>query len=866
MARPRLASYRHSLALPSRTGLICRTDLHIAIHIREKHIRPEDMAVVIASSHCSSTMPPSDKPLRASRPAAQDAPVVSADGASATQLSPGTLLPNTPTPIKPTSVYAHSMRKAIEEADEVQQIIPDTSFLSNHLTECPQLLLDEVNASVKVKGWIDEIKEVTTEEQKLYKPVADLFTLISGTIHSSFTEAQRTAHHIPDKAMMFLDHHRCSLAHFPISNIDDKPDIVGVYPFKNGYTLHHDGSYREVPYHRVETIVEAKAIYGSDATPQVARYCYNALQARPDRPSFYGFSVKPQCFQIVFASPMGLFESEDLTWDNLSLLCAYIYSLYIPPDGHILHDTTIRFEERTDLGPPTWMISTPQGTYRRAEIVFVGHPWGRGTIVLRVVSPDGVVVMIKEYFSDSDRRYEEGELLDYIHENGFVPGTVRRRSVETVQSPNGGDLVFRSEDGMKVRRKRRLVLIDVGEDLRDAKSVNDLLMTMYDALEVHRTLAQECHVLHRDMSLYNILMYPQWGKTQNSKILKNAPPLIEDILAGEKKGDSSQARCLLIDFDNGAKLVLSKAKHAKEALRELQYRTGTPMYIARAVAIGAVFCTIGSFDFLPMPLLSGEAKSLYIKLHGSDRYNRYNDETRTFHGGVPPPGTSLSFSRKAKAMRFHHRWEYDAESVFWTMYSILLRVTPKECKTDLQTLAKDLTGDWDVLQAHTITNKSKTSSDHRHNLLCRPPEEFAEPFPAEMQGVATLLYELALQVCPCYAAMSPLPPTTITSTKLCSGSSCNTSWRTAIIQSHSSLARFARAGRRRTTPTKPCSTVGPMARRASSRGSAVGIPMNRKFSVVHYAFSRRMNQTCSAVSGCISFEKRRRGGERRSEI
>lgn len=40
-------------------------------------------------------------------------------------------------------------------------------------------------------------------------------------------------------------------------------------------------------------------------------------------------------------------------------------------------------------------------------------------------------------------------------------------------------------------------------------------------------------MLHRDMSRYNILMYPKWGKFTPTDFMENRPPLIEDILAGE---------------------------------------------------------------------------------------------------------------------------------------------------------------------------------------------------------------------------------------------------------------------------------------------------------------------------------------------
>ncbi len=95
------------------------------------------------------------------------------------------------------------------------------------------------------------------------------------------------------------------------------------------------------------------------------------------------------------------------------------------------------------------------------------------------------------------------------------------------------------------RLKLRLAFSDYGERLLRAKSVNDLLEAIYDTLEgepiffwprsrlihiaVHRILLKKRKVLHRDMSIYNILMYPRWADL-GRPVMKDAPPFIHDIL------------------------------------------------------------------------------------------------------------------------------------------------------------------------------------------------------------------------------------------------------------------------------------------------------------------------------------------------
>ena len=90
---------------------------------------------------------------------------------------------------------------------------------------------------------------------------------------------------------------------------------------------------------------------------------------------------------------------------------------------------------------------------------------------------------------------------------------------------------------------------------------------------VHRTIAKQRNVLHRDMSFFNILIYPKWGDFDRLKFIEDRPPLIKDVLAGElryarqlvwyalsgvdlrsRNAVDYQACCLLTDFDNAARL------------------------------------------------------------------------------------------------------------------------------------------------------------------------------------------------------------------------------------------------------------------------------------------------------------------------
>ncbi|OSD01863.1 hypothetical protein PYCCODRAFT_1435875 [Trametes coccinea BRFM310] len=674
-------------------------------------------------------MSSSEQPRTPSPAPAQETAGVNADGNSGTHVS-----------------------SAVEELAHVQA---DPAFFDDHLKACPKDVVEAIENRSDVRRWVAEIIKVKTKEAHLYQPVASLLTTISQTVFEHLQNAEdKDRLHLPKRPIVFLDHHSHVPTHFPVGRVDDKPDIIGVLDRARGYKIAHDGTYEGVPYHCIETIVEAKAIYGNGQA-QATRYAFNIQQARPDRPGFYCLSVKPGEFQVVYSSPVGIEASDDKPWDDYASLCAYIYSLYDPPEGHVLYDRTLVPQEPAGvpLGKPTWTIETRDGVYSGAVIIFLGNPWGRRTTIFRLTKEKRTII-IKESYIDCGRRYEEAELLRRIHQDGCLPGVVRYITAEDVT--NGDDVILlKRKDGTLTRKKRRIVLADVGQDLTLAESVNDLLMAIYDTLEVHRTVAHKRNILHRDMSLFNILMYPasapctQW-------FAEDAPPLIDDVLQGELRPiEKRMARCLIIDFDNAASLVGAKADTIPE---ELRCRTGTPAYIARAVASGALYATEGNLRWMEkMPELSGETKELYTKLYGEDRYNKYLDSDDTIHGGGIPREKIRETEIRALEMPFYHRWEYDAESIFWTMYAALLRVVPKASPKESEESRKALDSNWKIFHEHTIPGGYPTV-DSRDPFIALPPFALCASFLPAMRHVGLFIKDLARHVYPSYALMTPPPP------------------------------------------------------------------------------------------------------------
>ena len=97
---------------------------------------------------------------------------------------------------------------------------------------------------------------------------------------------------------------------------------------------------------------------------------------------------------------------------------------------------------------------------------------------------------------------------------------------------------------------------------------------------VHRTLAGKGRVLHRDINIFSIMVYQRLGHgaDQRKYYLQDCPPLIDEVMMGKARSvldcylmvaqltwstfrtpEERRARCLLIDYDNSAKLTAGQA-------------------------------------------------------------------------------------------------------------------------------------------------------------------------------------------------------------------------------------------------------------------------------------------------------------------
>ncbi|PIL29005.1 hypothetical protein GSI_09052 [Ganoderma sinense ZZ0214-1] len=275
-----------------------------------------------------------------------------------------------------------------------------------------------------------------------------------------------------------------------------------------------------------------------------------------------------------------------------------------------------------------------------------------------------------------------------------------------------------------------------------ARTVQDLLMAVYDTLEVHRSQLHLRDVLHCDMSSYNGLMCSIWGDVEGRKINPHLPPMIQDVLAGSTRPVEKRfPSCLFIDYDNAALLDSEDVNP-----EDLKRRTRTPMYIARGVCLGEVFTQLTFRVAPPMPELSDEARALYVGVRGEQRYERYTDTGGTLHGALPP---DLRQQFKPRPV-FRHRPEHDVESVYWSMVSALLRVHPKNVDREAQADG-NMVKTWTLLLSHEIPDLRSKTHDVRQSIIGQTDDAWEALLLGDMKDIGALLFKISEHVNPEYA-------------------------------------------------------------------------------------------------------------------
>ncbi|CAL1717136.1 unnamed protein product [Somion occarium] len=671
--------------------------------------------------------------------------------------------PCTPSPVSDAKFLHKHGAEGIENSHMARkpEDVDVATFMREHLTPRPAGEGYVVPDS-QYKGDVEKISGAKVKAA-IYAPVCALLNKISKRIYDTYIEAGLAL----DRAnpVLFLDHHTGppKAADLDMKNM---PEIVGVFGTKKSmknFCNEKTKSYMGVPYHRIITTGECKPEAEEGAGQAVSYICQHA-RARLDMPGTYALFANARGYRILWSDASEVVKSPFVDWTELGLLEGYIRSLYFPPKNHHLWDPTISspvvLPDAMGSGSKVhWTITYNGSTYSDCNPFFLPLSRGRRTTVFMYEGGGGDdFAVIKDAYRDDAQRFDEATLINDIHGEGIFPGVVRVLESGDVNGEDGTAIVTArpADRDKKVvhRTKKRLIMGSRGSQFCDAKTVKDILKAAYDALEgpfpVHRALLKRRRFLHRDLSIYNVLIYPEHSKqsTEDKEFISDPPKFIDEIL-GQSNDCDDKCRALLIDADNSASLkseLMSDPALAKELREELAMRTGTPRYIARSAACGRVLGHVFATNFKAMPGLEDTAKDIYIRTYGNETYEEYEDAAGERHGG----GAS---SRKAKDTPFIHRPDHDVESMFWLLVVVFLLAKPQGMPDDC---TEELYGAWDYIERHTIGAPGR--DDTRQPFFLYDADGWEAILHPGLSSLAPLMVKLGVQVFPEYALMDPAPP------------------------------------------------------------------------------------------------------------
>ncbi|EJD48067.1 hypothetical protein AURDEDRAFT_183791 [Auricularia subglabra TFB-10046 SS5] len=468
-------------------------------------------------------------------------------------------------------------------------------------------------------------------------------------------------------------------------------------------------------------------------------------QARPDLPGCFSLTATRTACRLWWSDAAGIYATPRLAWDDPatpSRLLNLVHRLHHP----LAVDSTISLESMTKRlarydQKPVWHVEDGLGgVYRAEHVISVGKPWTRKNWVAAATehrsgeaqsfAPCSRVVIKDSFPLIENEAFVEDSILEHLHGAGVIPGICS--PILSFLVANDGDHVRSIEvpvSGPKPRRKHRLVMRGDGDDIYQCPSVLRFIMMMYDVLEVLRYTHEQRGVLHRDISLRNVL-HASSGTEQSSGC-----KFASQVLAHKypELSASPSPACVLIDFDN----AVWEGRSPESAKRQ---SVGTPAFVARNVS--KEFRIASSPPAWPIPELVGSAKECYVRQIGQQAYDA---RSRLLNSGQIALGP-------APAERAMHRPHHDAESCFWVTGHFLLTALPKSANRDNDPTRADR------IVAMLESNRVGDFLDSRMHVLELRAADWAQFLHPGLRSLGELMFSLAEVVRPCFDLFQPPPP------------------------------------------------------------------------------------------------------------
>ncbi|TDL22898.1 hypothetical protein BD410DRAFT_787708 [Rickenella mellea] len=328
------------------------------------------------------------------------------------------------------------------------------------------------------------------------------------------------------------------------TNCKRKPDLVAREPEAEA-----------VDWTRVRALFELKCHkrYRTDALKELASHARMVFGNQVNRRFVLAVLLTDTAMTLTVFNRSGAVTSKDFdVHKNPDLFLRVAVGILFLPDEYLGYDNTI------DLVKNEIRVN---GKAYPIDSVIYQEPSlrGRGTVCFRVVI-DGGFGVVKDGWVDKSRTDKEWSLLE---EAEGVENVAQMVDHEILQFQGAADstekdlsFVKKSHD-IEIRTHVRLVVTPYGTPIYNFKDKRELLQAFIDIVKAHRDLYKNKKILHRDMSLRNMLLAESY----------------DSLLESYRRG-------LLIDLDFAIRMS-DLARHLAKGLR-----TGTTPFMAIHILLG----------------------------------------------------------------------------------------------------------------------------------------------------------------------------------------------------------------------------------------------------------------------------------------
>ncbi|PPQ92533.1 hypothetical protein CVT25_010366, partial [Psilocybe cyanescens] len=350
--------------------------------------------------------------------------------------------------------------------------------------------------------------------------------------------------------------------------------------------------------------LKSKASDASDALMQLTNSAFMIFSTQDERRFHIGVSVCHTYVCVYVFDRSGVIGSNGFHLSNNSvLLIRLLAGLTLTDVDAIGFDSSILHHE-----DGTRSVTVAGLEYQLLKTLFISDSIrGRGTVCWQARRGSSDYV-IKNTWTDVYRMKTEADIMRmasdvegiaHLVADEIVKHNGEDDSTSTIRSllPKLEDYYRRHwYDKLEVRVHRRLVTSPVAESLAHFKSKKELLTVLIDAIEAHARLVEK-HILHRDISMANVMIYRPLAATtldeeaeNESRSISTSADVVDDAPSTSSDPEQAEisAKGILIDLDYA---LVTHDESGKETRREVNatgHRTGTLPFMAIDILMGLV--------------------------------------------------------------------------------------------------------------------------------------------------------------------------------------------------------------------------------------------------------------------------------------